>query len=139
MGLDFASGSGYDDSMSSHRPDSLLYHVIYTQPWHNEFYLCHTIKKYVVFMEKIRTHTVKELAICKQNAYVLMHFKPCFRCSQPFASIPGSIKLGKGCNQARYSTVECQKHHWKWAHKQIYKAYGLEITKDTNNYVRSNI
>ncbi len=38
VGLDFASGSGLPVSldMKPHGPDSLLNHVIYTQPWHNE-------------------------------------------------------------------------------------------------------
>ncbi len=36
VGLDFGRGSGYDDP---HGPDSLLYHVIYTQPWHNVLYM----------------------------------------------------------------------------------------------------
>ncbi len=35
VGLDFASGSWYGDI---HGPVSLLYDVIYTQPWHNSRY-----------------------------------------------------------------------------------------------------
>ncbi len=37
VGLDFASVSGLPVGldMITHGPDSLLYHVIYTQPWHN--------------------------------------------------------------------------------------------------------
>ncbi len=36
--LDFTSGSGFCQWVwirKPHGPDSLLYHVIYTQPWHN--------------------------------------------------------------------------------------------------------
>ncbi len=38
VGLDFTSGSGFYQWVwiwKPHGPDSLLYHVIYTQPWHN--------------------------------------------------------------------------------------------------------
>ncbi len=44
VSLDFASGSGFCQRVwiyqsvwiwKPHQPDSLLYHVIYTQPWHN--------------------------------------------------------------------------------------------------------
>ncbi len=40
VGVDFASGCGFCQWVwiwKPHRPDSLLYHVIYTQAWYNEF------------------------------------------------------------------------------------------------------
>ncbi len=50
VGLDFVSGSGFCPSFwicqwvwiwKPHGPDSLLYHMIYTQPWHNIRYARH--------------------------------------------------------------------------------------------------
>ncbi len=41
VGLDFASGSGFCQwvwKWRTHGPDSLLYHVIHTQPWHKDYF-----------------------------------------------------------------------------------------------------
>jgi len=69
--------------------------------------------------------------LCAHNQ---LHLSSCFNCHAS-EDIPNSHKLCTRCKFAKYCSKDCQRIHWKTAHKHMCQSYGQELAAAENHIV----